>query len=78
MANFLIQNVWFVPIYGLIGAVLTIPWSTGVVKKTGPRPGAYLNLLMTLVAFIHGSIVFGLIRHQQPQQLVFNWLKPQI
>ncbi|MEC4984746.1 MAG: NAD(P)H-quinone oxidoreductase subunit F [Oscillatoria sp. PMC 1068.18] len=75
MNDFLLQSSWFIPLYALIGAIFTIPWSTGMIRKTGPRPAAYFNLLMTLVAFIHGSIAFSVIWTQPPQQFVFQWLQ---
>ncbi|WP_041429696.1 NAD(P)H-quinone oxidoreductase subunit F [Synechococcus sp. PCC 7502] len=75
MTEFLLQKSWWIPCYGLIGALLTLPWATGIVKRTGPRPAAYFNLLMTVVAFIHGTIVFRAIWHQPPQLLTFEWLR---
>ncbi|MDY6938035.1 MAG: NAD(P)H-quinone oxidoreductase subunit F [Cyanobacteriota bacterium] len=73
MTDFLLANSWFVPLYGAIGAVLTLPWSLGLIRRTGPRPAAYVNLIMTLVAFIHGSIAFRAIWGQPTQQLVLDW-----
>ncbi|MGB3691543.1 MAG: NAD(P)H-quinone oxidoreductase subunit F [Spirulinaceae cyanobacterium] len=75
MTDFLINNYWFLPLYGLIGAILSLPWSVGIIRTKGPRPAAYINLFMTLLALVHGSIVLALIWHQEPQQLVFSWLK---
>ena len=73
MTDFLLANSWFVPLYGAIGATLTLPWSLGLIRRTGPRPAAYINLLMTLAAFIHGSIAFQAIWGQPTQKLVFDW-----
>jgi NAD(P)H-quinone oxidoreductase subunit 5 len=75
MSDLLTQSTWWVPIYGLIGAIVTLPWSTGIVRRTGPRPAAYFNLLMTFLAFVHGGLVFGLVLNQEPQQIVVHWLK---
>ena len=75
MAQFLLQMSWWVPCYGLIGAVLTLPWSTGIIRRTGPRPAAYFNLLMSVLAFLHGTVVFRSTWNQEPQQLLFHWLK---
>ncbi|PSB52423.1 NAD(P)H-quinone oxidoreductase subunit F [filamentous cyanobacterium Phorm 6] len=75
MTQFLLQVCWWVPLYGLIGAILTLPWSTGTVRKTGPRPAAYFNLLMTVLAFIHGSVVFVATWDQPPQQLLVHWVQ---
>ncbi|MEB3338335.1 MAG: NAD(P)H-quinone oxidoreductase subunit F [Leptolyngbyaceae bacterium] len=73
MAQFLLQMSWWVPCYGLLGAILTIPWSAGIIRRTGPRPAAYFNLLMTILAFIHGSVIFRTIWGQEPQQFLFHW-----
>ncbi len=75
MTQFLIQASWWVPVYGLIGAILTLPWSTGIIRRTGPRPAAYFNLLMTVLALVHGSIIFTATLNQEPQELVFHWLR---
>jgi NAD(P)H-quinone oxidoreductase subunit 5 len=75
MVQFLLQTSWWMPCYGLVGAILTLPWSTGVVRQTGPRPAAYFNLLMTILAFVHGLIVFQQTWQQAPQTLVWHWLK---
>lgn len=75
MMEFLIQTCWGVPLYGLIGAFLTLPWSMGVVRRTGPRPAAYFNLLMTILAAVHGSIAFAGTWGQEPKELLFNWLQ---
>lgn len=75
MIEFLYNYIWFIPFYGLIGAFFTLPWSTGWIKKTGPRPAAYFNLFMTFVAFLHGSLVLNTVWKSQSQNLVFHWLK---
>ncbi len=75
MAQFLLQMGWWIPCYGLLGAVLTLPWSTGIIRRTGPRPAAYVNLLMTVLAFVHSTLIFPLTWHHQPLTLVFHWLK---
>lgn len=75
MIEFLTQNCWWIPLYGLIGAILTLPWSTGIIRRTGPRPAAYFNLLMTVLAFIHGSIVYRAVWSQEPREIIFNWLQ---
>lgn len=74
MNDILLQTGWWVPCYGLLGALLTLPWSMGLVKRTGPRPAAYFNMFMTLVAFIHGSLLFRATWHHEPVELVLHWL----
>ncbi|MCA1992319.1 MAG: NAD(P)H-quinone oxidoreductase subunit F [Coleofasciculus sp. S288] len=72
--EFLAQTSWWIPFYSLIGAVLTLPWATGIIRRTGPRPAAYLNLLMTVLACVHGWFILGSALNQPPQELVFHWL----
>ena len=74
MNQILSQTIWLVPCYALMGALLAIPWSPGVIRQTGPRPAGYINLLMTLVAFVHSLIVFPSTWNQPSQYLSFNWL----
>ena len=75
MSNLLLQYSWLVPFYGLIGSLLTIPWSSGIIRKTGPRPAAYINLFVTFLAFIHGSIAFQAIWNMEPFKIAFHWLQ---
>jgi NAD(P)H-quinone oxidoreductase subunit 5 len=71
----LTQSSWLVPFYGLVGAVLTLPWATGIIRRTGPRPAAYLNLLMTVLACVHGWFILASALNQPAQEIVFHWLK---
>lgn len=75
MTQLLLQTSWWLPCYGLIGAVLTLPWSANLIRRTGPRPAAYFNLLMTVLAFVHGTLLLRLIATNEPQHLVFHWLQ---
>jgi NAD(P)H-quinone oxidoreductase subunit 5 len=74
MEQFLLDTGWWIPCYGLVGAILTIPWMTRLVRRTGPRPAAYLNILMTAIAFIHGTALFQIVWNHDPHRIVFNWL----
>ncbi len=74
MNQLLAQTSWWVPGYGLIGAVLTLPWSVGLVRRTGPRPAAYFNVLMTLLALVHSALVLQAVWDQPPQRQVIPWL----
>ncbi len=74
MNQFLLQSSWWVPFYGLLGAIVTLPWSTGIVRRTGPRPAAYFNILMTVVALVHGTLLFQATWNQVPQQYMIHWL----
>ena len=75
MTQFLFLSSWWVPFYGLLGAILTLPWAMGIVRRTGPRPAAYFNTLMTVLAFIHSAIVLKEIWNQEPQSFLITWLK---
>ncbi|BAZ33357.1 NAD(P)H-quinone oxidoreductase subunit F [Cylindrospermum sp. NIES-4074] len=74
MAQFLLETVWLVPCYALIGGLLAIPWSPGVIRKTGPRPAGYVNLVMTLLAFVHNAIALQATWNQAPQFVFIPWL----
>ena len=75
MTQFLFLSSWWVPFYGLLGAILTLPWAMGIVRRTGPRPAAYFNTLMTVLAFTHSAIVLKEIWNQEPQSFLITWLK---
>ncbi len=75
MAQFFLQTIWFVPLYALMGAILTIPWSPGIIRRTGPRPAGYINLLMTFIAFVHGIIALQATWEQPAQQIIIPWLQ---
>lgn len=75
MSQFLLESSWWIPFYGLLGAILSLPWAMGLVRRTGPRPAAYINILMTALSFVHGSIIFRLTWDHPPVQLVYSWLQ---
>ena len=70
-----LQLTWLIPIYGFSGMVLSLPWATGWIKRNGPRPAAYLNLLVTLLAVLHGSVVIRMVSELGPQHLEFSWFQ---
>jgi NAD(P)H-quinone oxidoreductase subunit 5 len=74
MAETFLQTIWLVPFYALIGAISTIPWSPGIIRRTGPRPAAYINLVTTALAFIHALIALSASWNRPPQYLYFPWL----
>lgn len=74
MIQFLIHVSWLVPLYGLLGAIFALPWSVGWIRRTGPRPAVYLNILMTALALIHGLLVFVGIWNQGSQEITLHWL----
>lgn len=74
MAHFFSQSIWLVPCYALIGGVLALPWSPGIIRRTGPRPAGYVNLIMTFLAFIHSVIALQATWNQPPQEVFIPWL----
>lgn len=74
MTQFFAETFWFVPCYPLIGMLLTLFWSPGVIRRTGPRPAGYVNLLTTFLALLHGTLAFPAIWGQPPQSLEISWL----
>ena len=70
-----IQLVWLLPLYGFSGMVLSLPWAAGWIKRNGPRPAAYLNLLVTLLAVLHGTLILQEIWTLGPQHLDFPWFQ---
>jgi NAD(P)H-quinone oxidoreductase subunit 5 len=75
MNQFFYITSWFVPVYGLIGAIFTLPWAMGIIRRTGPRPAAYFNLLMTFAALVHSLLLFQHIWDREPENLIVNWFQ---
>jgi len=75
MLENLSQVAWLIPCYALLGAVLAIPWSPGIIRQTGPRPAGYISILMTLLAFVHSLIVLVFIWDHPPLDFSFPWLQ---
>ncbi|MEM8805011.1 MAG: NAD(P)H-quinone oxidoreductase subunit F [Cyanobacteria bacterium P01_G01_bin.38] len=75
MGDFWLSTGWLIPLYPLMGVLLSLPWSPGIIRRTGPRPAGYLNLLMTFVAFVHS--VAGLLAAwgQPPLRFELSWLQ---
>ena len=70
-----IQLAWLIPLYGFSGVFLSLPWAAGWIKRNGPRPAAYLNLLVTLAAVVHGSLIIQEVLALGPQQLDLRWFQ---
>ncbi|MGV0102404.1 NAD(P)H-quinone oxidoreductase subunit F [Nostoc sp. DSM 114160] len=74
MAQFLLETVWLVPCYALLGGLLAVPWSPGIIRKTGPRPAGYVNLVMTFLAFVHSAIALQATWNYPAQEVFIPWL----
>lgn len=75
MQQFLVQWSWLIPLYGLAGAILALPWATRLIRQSGPRPAMYINVLMTAIATLHGFLLLQTIEVVGPQEVSFEWLK---
>ncbi|MEL6490220.1 MAG: NAD(P)H-quinone oxidoreductase subunit F [Cyanobacteria bacterium J06621_3] len=75
MDNVWLQTSWLIPLYPLMGMLLSIPWSPAFIKKTGPRPAGYVNMLATLVAFIHSVGALCYLWGQPPIHWNFLWFQ---
>ena len=70
------ETSWLIPIYPLIGTLLTIPWSPALIRRTGPRPAGYINIVTTLIAFIHSVWAFWALWGKSSDQFFFvPWLQ---
>jgi NAD(P)H-quinone oxidoreductase subunit 5 len=70
-----IQLAWLIPLYGFSGVILSLPWAAGWIKRNGPRPAAYLNLLLTFLAVVHGSLILRDVLTLGPQQIDWRWFQ---
>lgn len=68
-------TAWLLPCYGLLGAGLTLPWSLRIVRRTGPRPAVYLNMLMTILALVHSCLLLKSVWGLPAQQFEFTWFQ---
>jgi len=75
MSHLLSQNVWLIPCYALIGAILALPWSPGLVRRTGPRPAGYINVILSIVTLLHSLGALRDLWGQVPIAESFVWLK---
>lgn len=74
MYNFVIQAVWLIPCYPLIGVLLASPWSLGWSGELGTRPAGYVNILMAGVAFTHAVLALSLGWSLPAQEISYDWL----
>jgi len=75
MTQFLLQTVWLIPCYAIVGAIASIIWFPAITRLTGPRPAGYVNLGMTFLGFVHSLAAFFLIWHQPAQYVSLPWLQ---
>ncbi|WP_448525253.1 NAD(P)H-quinone oxidoreductase subunit F [Parathermosynechococcus lividus] len=69
------DTVWLIPFYSLLGMGLSLIWSPGITRKTGPRPAGYINIVLTFFSFCHALLATLAIANQPPQYLHWTWLE---
>ena len=74
MDQYLLDTIWLIPVYALIGGLLAIPWSPGIIRKTGPRPAGYVNVVMTFFSFFHAVLAFFAIWNHPAKEVFIPWL----
>jgi len=74
MGQYLLDTIWLVPVYALIGGLLAIPWSPGIIRKTGPRPAGYVNAVMTFCSFVHAVFAFFATWNHPAKEVFIPWL----
>ncbi|MBT9317229.1 NAD(P)H-quinone oxidoreductase subunit F [Leptothoe spongobia] len=73
MAEIYLQSGWLIPLYPLLGILLTVPWMS--LRRTGPRPAGYLNLLTTLVALVHTVLCLQAVWGEHPVRWTVDWMQ---
>lgn len=75
MTQLCLESIWLVPLYSIIGALLTIPWSPGMIRRTGPRPAGYINTFTTFLSMTHSLLALIAVWNQPARELSVTWLK---
>ncbi|MBF2066782.1 MAG: NAD(P)H-quinone oxidoreductase subunit F [Calothrix sp. C42_A2020_038] len=73
MAQYLLDTIWLVPCYALLGGLIALFWSPGVNRLTGPRPAGYANMIMTFTAFIHSALSLFAIWNHPAIEIFIPW-----
>ena len=70
-----LQLAWLLPVYGFCGMVLVLPWAAGWFPRNGQRPAAYLTILFTVLAVLHGSLALWDVWQGGPHHLSVGWFR---
>jgi NAD(P)H-quinone oxidoreductase subunit 5 len=68
-----LQLAWLIPLYGFSGMVMALPWACRCFPRNGQRPAAYLNILVTLLAVLHGSLAIRDVWLSGPHHISIPW-----
>ncbi|MGB3299762.1 MAG: NAD(P)H-quinone oxidoreductase subunit F [Phormidesmis sp.] len=74
-ANVFAHTSWLIPCYPLLGVACSVFWSPALIRRSGPRPVGYINIITTVFALIHSSLALIAVWHQPPQFLELPWLQ---
>jgi NAD(P)H-quinone oxidoreductase subunit 5 len=69
-----LDTVWLIPCYPILGAILASPWSLGWSGQLGTRPAGYLNILMAGAAFVHALLALITGWNLPAQEIAYSWL----
>lgn len=75
MTQIFAQTAWLVPVYPLVGMLLSILWFPAIIRKTGPRPAGYVNAIMTFLAAAHSALALPAVVNHPPIQFSVTWLQ---
>jgi NAD(P)H-quinone oxidoreductase subunit 5 len=75
MNQFLIETCWSIPAISVMAALATVPWSVGLVKRSGSRPAAYITMAATIVNLVYGGAIFAQVWDQLPVDVFIPWLR---
>ena len=75
MLELSLHTIWWIPVYILASGLLGLFWVPGGLRKTGPRPVGYLNLLASATGFLHSLGTLVCIWGQPAHELSFSWVK---
>ena len=73
MTSLFLQSAWAIPLYGVGGALFSMPWSMGLMRRTGQRPAVYFNIFLMAVAFAHCILALAGLQGQS-YPFAFDWL----
>ncbi len=71
----LLDSIWLIPLYSVIGALLSILWFPSITRRTGPRPAGYVNALMTFFSLCHACLAFPATLNQPAHTFVVPWFE---
>lgn len=75
MNSFFAQTAWLIPVYPLVGMVLSALWFPSITRRTGPRPAGYVNAIATFFAFVHALVAFPAVAGHEALHTSVPWLQ---